>query len=31
VAALDEGLAGAAPTGHDDQQHPATFKFKVGQ
>jgi len=31
VAALDEGLAGAAPTGHDDQQHPATSKFKVGQ
>src|SRR6266511_633847 len=26
-----EGLAGGAPTGHDDEQHPATFAFKVGQ
>jgi hypothetical protein len=25
-----EGLAGAAPTGHDDE-HSATFAFKVGQ
>jgi hypothetical protein len=30
VAALARGLAGAAPTGHDDE-HPATFAFKVGQ
>jgi hypothetical protein len=30
VAALARGLAGAAPTGHDDE-HPATFAFKIGQ
>lgn len=26
-----EGIAGAAPTGRDDEQHPATFAFRVGQ
>ena len=32
VAALARGARGrGAPTGHDDEQHPAIFAFKVGQ